>query len=95
MEKKEVGERIRKLRIERKLTANALAYQAGISPTYIYELEKGEKSPTVEYLNYICFALGISLEEFFATSRPDHYADKLSLLNEDQKQLLNQFLNSL
>lgn len=96
MEKKEVADRIRALREERKISQNALAYQAGVSPTYIYQLERGEKSPTVEYLDHICWGLGITLEEFFSTRKKSGEAgDKLSGLTAEQKRLLNDFLNSL
>ena len=55
MDKFEVAKKIKALREARNLTQNALAYQAGVSPTYIYQLEKGEKNPTVEYLDHICW----------------------------------------
>ena len=97
MDKNEVANRIKTFREARKLTQNALAYQAGVSPTYIYQLEKGEKSPTVEYLDHICWGLGITLEEFFYTKeKSDNQAvDKLSNLTAEQRRLLNDFLNSL
>lgn len=97
MEREEVAKRIRELREARNLTQNALANNAGVSPTYIYQLERGEKSPTVEYLNYICFGLGITLEEFFSTknNKKEGTADRLSTLTPEQRQLLNSFLNSL
>ena len=95
MNKKEVAERIRTLRESKKMTQNALANQAGVSPTYINQLERGEKSPTVEYLGHICWGLGITLEDFFSTKKDDRLIDRLSTLSEKQKGLLNQFLNSL
>ncbi len=58
MEAKDVGNRIRQLREERKMTQYALANQSGVSPTYVYQLERGEKSPTVEYLEHICWGVG-------------------------------------
>lgn len=97
MEKIEVAERIKKLREARKLSQNALAYQAGVSPTYIYQLERGEKSPTVEYLDHICWGLGVTLEEFFRTKdkSEEETDNKLASLTAEQKKLLNDFLNSL
>ena len=70
MEREEVAKRIRELREERHLKQNALANLAGVSPTYIYQLERGEKSPTIEYLDHICWGLGITIEEFFSTKKP-------------------------
>ncbi len=96
MEREEVAKRIRELREERHLKQNALANLAGVSPTYIYQLERGEKSPTIEYLDHICWGLGITIEEFFSTKKPEAAGlDKLSALTPEQKQLLNNFLNSL
>ncbi len=96
MDRHDVAKRIRELREERKLTQNALAYQAGVSPTYIYQLERGEKNPTIEYIDNICWGLGITIEEFFSTKKNDApAADKLAALTPAQKQLLNDFLNSL
>ena len=95
MNKQEVANRIRYLRESKNMTQNALANQAGVSPTYINQLERGEKSPTVEYLGHICWGLGITIEEFFTVKKDEHLVDRLSALNEKQKELLNQFLNSL
>lgn len=97
MDKYEVARRIKKLREAKNLTQNGLANNAGVSPTYIYQLEKGEKSPTIEYLDHICWGLGISIEEFFSTKdkSEERIADKLSILTAEQKKLLNEFLNSL
>ena len=97
MDKFDVAKRIKSLREAKNLTQNALANSAGVSPTYIYQLEKGEKSPTIEYLDHICWGLGITLEEFFTTKEKLNVqiTDKLSSLTEQQRKLLNAFLNSL
>ena len=97
MEKREIGEKIRKLREKEYITQNALANRAGVSPTYIYQLEQGLKSPTVEYLGYICAGLNISLAEFFAEEQSEkNVAGRTTdALNEKQKRLLDEFLSSL
>lgn len=97
MEKREIGEKIRKLREKENITQNALANRAGVSPTYIYQLEQGLKSPTVEYLGYICAGLNISLAEFFAEEQSEkNVAGRTTdALNEKQKRLLDEFLSSL
>lgn len=68
MTAEEVGKRIKYLREQKNLKKNTLANLAGVSPTYIDKLENGERCPTVEYLSYICFGLGITLAEFFRDS---------------------------
>ena len=97
MEKRELGEKIRRLREKENITQNALANRAGVSPTYIYQLEQGLKSPTVEYLGYICAGLNTSLAEFFAEkkSRENISERTIDSLNEKQKRLLDEFLSSL
>lgn len=96
MEKLDVANRIKDLRIQKGLSQNALANLAGVSPTYIYQLERGEKSPTVEYLYYICSALGITLEEFFKEpSQIEPPEDCISTLTAIQKNRLNEFIKSL
>jgi transcriptional regulator with XRE-family HTH domain len=93
MEAKDVGTRIKELREQKKMTQYALANQSGVSPTYIYQLERGEKSPTVEYLEHICWGLGVTLGEFFAER--EEKADEISRLTEEQRRNLNVFLKSL
>ena len=91
----EVGNRIRDLREKKFMNRNQLANKAGVSPTYIYQLEKGEKSPTIEYLSHICWGLGITLQDFFNINTLDNKNDKISSLSPDQRKLLNEFLNSI
>lgn len=96
MEKSEVANRIRELREAKKMTQNALANAAGVSPTYIYQLERGEKSPTVEYLDHICWGLGLTLKEFFDfPSDEENYTFNFLSLSPAQRQLLVAFLKSL
>ncbi|MDE7087628.1 MAG: helix-turn-helix domain-containing protein [Clostridia bacterium] len=64
----EVGKRVRQLREEAGFSQNKLATKAGIAPSYIPDIEKGKKCPTVQTLGYICFGLGITLAEFFRDS---------------------------
>lgn len=95
MERKEIGKKIKKMRDERDWAQNKLAVLAGVSASYIRDLEKGLKCPTVEILDAICFAFGISLADFFTEKREETLIDRVSSLTETQKHLLNEFLNSL
>lgn len=97
MTKAEVGERIRQLRESKELKQNALANLAGVSPTYISQLERGEKSPTIEYLYNICYyGLGITLQEFFTPESPENsYTFTFPNLTKTQRELLVAFLKAL
>ena len=56
-----VGERIRKLRTEQKLSQEELAFASDLNPAYIGKVERGEKCPTVETLYKIASGLNIPL----------------------------------
>ena len=90
MDRKEIGKKIEKIRKERRMSQYQLAMDAGLSTSYIPNIEKGLKCPTVETLDNICYALHITLKDFF-TEQTDEVVsrDKLSALNESQKRLLN------
>lgn len=64
-----VGKRITDLREKKNITTNKLANMAGISQSYLREVEMERKNPTVEMLSYICYALNISLKEFFTVEQ--------------------------
>lgn len=61
----DVGARIRELRIARGLSTNKLSDMAGLSQSYVRNLEAGKyDNPTVDSLELICNALGIAFEDF-------------------------------
>ena len=51
---------------QKKLSTNKLANLAGVSQSYLRDVELGNKNPTVEFITLLCRALGISLAEFFS-----------------------------
>ncbi|QDP39319.1 helix-turn-helix domain-containing protein [Radiobacillus deserti] len=60
-----IGERLRTLRKERNLSQEDLANISSLHPTYVGQLERGEKNATIETLEKVTKGLGVSLEEFF------------------------------
>ena len=73
----EIGERIKELRQKKGITVNKLANLSGVSQSYLRDIELGNKQPTVEYLSYICDALGISLSRFFSDEKEINELDIL------------------
>lgn len=64
--KEAVAKRITELCGERKISVNALANNAGISPSTVYSmLNQKSKNPGVISIHLICCGLDISLREFF------------------------------
>jgi quercetin dioxygenase-like cupin family protein/DNA-binding Xre family transcriptional regulator len=56
---RELGRRIKLLRVSRELTLKDLEERGGISATHISEIERGKASPTVGALGRIARALGL------------------------------------
>lgn len=96
----DVGKRIAYFRTAKHYTVNKLATLAGISQSYLRDVELGRKNPTVEVLSYICDALNISLCDFFddeSTDRMfnDPLLSELYKLNKEQKKALIAFIKTL
>jgi transcriptional regulator with XRE-family HTH domain len=64
-----VAQNIRRLRLERGLTQEALAVDAGIDRTYVSRLERGLENPTVAVLEKLAHALSSNIEELFRAPR--------------------------
>ena len=90
-----IGQRIRNYRTQNGLSQEKLAERAGCPPTYIGQLERGEKNATLESVEKIASAMDISLSELFdklGKSGGDNIAakcyDLVASKNEaEQKQL--------
>jgi transcriptional regulator with XRE-family HTH domain len=62
---KAFGENLKKLRIARKLSREALAAGAGIEPKQIYRIEVAETSATLSTVVAIAIALGVHPQKLF------------------------------
>ena len=95
-----IGQRIRNYRTQKGLSQEKLAELAGCHPTYIGQLERGEKNATLESVEKIASAMDISLSELFdklGKSGGDSIAakcyDLVASKNEaEQKQLYKMLL---
>lgn len=91
----DVGKRIIELRERKNISTNKLANLAGVSQSYLRDLEMGQKNPTVEILSYICFALDISMQDFFAEpkNQVDPYLiSAIQLLDDEEQIKLSEFI---
>jgi transcriptional regulator with XRE-family HTH domain len=61
-----VARNLRRLRVRRGLSQEALAVDAEIDRTYVSRLERGLENPTVAVLEKIGEALGAEIVEFFS-----------------------------
>lgn len=62
-DEKVIGEIIRRVRQERKISIENLAEKAFMSPSYLSQIERGERSMTIDYLNRIADSLDMNTSD--------------------------------
>jgi len=78
-----LGNRIRKLRNDISISQEELALKAGIAPSFLGEIERNTKKPSIDSIEKIATALEISLSELFnynfdtLNSSDNLYLDKI------------------
>ncbi len=93
-----VGQRLKILREMKGLTVNKLANNAGLSQSFLRDIELGNKNPTVETLTLFCEALDISLSDFFSEENTEinpFLISAIKKLSTSQQQTLSEFINCL
>jgi transcriptional regulator with XRE-family HTH domain len=63
--KQKVGFRVKTLADKSGLSITYLAWDAGLSPSYINDVIRGERNISLTAIQKICTAVGISVSEFF------------------------------
>ena len=63
-----IGQRIRNYRTQRGLSQEKLAELSGCHPTYIGQVERGEKNATLESIEKIASALNVPLSQLLDNS---------------------------
>jgi len=63
--KKKIGLRIKKFRLERGLSQEALAHKADLDRTYIPSIEKGERNVSITVIEKIAMALNVKISVLF------------------------------
>jgi len=66
---RQVGERVKELRLLNKLSIRQLAAKSGLSHPFLSATEKGHASPSISSLKKILDALNITLSEFFSPQK--------------------------
>lgn len=70
----EIGERIVYLREKKNFTQEGLAFECGMSPSYLRRIEHGTANPTIGELLLIAGVLGVKLEILFTIDETDEEA---------------------
>lgn len=91
-----MGARIRDLRRRRQMTQEALAELCGYTSSYIGQVERGLKNPSVRCLSRISEALGVPVSDIVAgpESKADQAIDRLvDMLREADIGVINQIID--
>ena len=96
----DIAARIKFFREQKGYTVNKLANLAGISQSYLRAVELAQKNPTVDLLSSLCWALDISLRDFFndellSDLKQDELILQIYRLSDEQRKQLTLFLKSL
>lgn len=98
-----VLEKIKKLQEERGWSTYKLAYEAGLTQSTLSNMFARGTCPTVDTLEKICDAFGISLSEFFEEDEKKMHVSKEELellnkyraLNDKEKDAVTSMINAL
>jgi hypothetical protein len=63
--KQKIGDRIKEVRVEKKLSQEAVAYNSGIERSFMTHIENGRRNVSVETLEKVLTGLEISFSDFF------------------------------
>ena len=87
MDFKEMGQQIKKKRLEKNWRQEDLAEQTDLTATYISLIERGKKCSTLETFIIIANALDASADELLASALNNGYALRVSTYLEQLKKL--------
>ena len=97
-----VGLRVRRFRLERKITQEELAFQINTSAAYISNIERGRKKPSLQKLAEIADVLGVTLNDLiysgssgYSFSNSKELNEMISLCTPEKQQLLLKNLSAI
>ncbi|MBX3564331.1 MAG: helix-turn-helix transcriptional regulator [Sphingomonas sp.] len=61
-----VGLNLRRLRVERDISQERLAFDSGVDRSYLGGMERGEENPTVDILDRLAATLAVPVGDLFA-----------------------------
>ena len=96
----DIGKRITFFRSQKNYSVNKLANLAGISQSYLRDIELGNKNPTIEIISIICDALDLTLQDFFnddtiSSIQNNEILKKFYQLNKEQQKTLLAFIDTI
>ena len=90
-----LGERLQEQRTTHKLSQREVALALNVSPTVISNYEKGERTPSLEMLIALARFYHCSTDYLVGFEKPNANTITVSMLTDNQKNLLKLFLEEL
>lgn len=97
-----IGEKIKTLRKERKLTQKELAHKIGITASTVTKYENGQLEPNIEVLNKIATTFNISVSNLIDDnysrkefSTESEFLNFYELLNSNSKEITDETISEL
>lgn len=63
-----IGLNLRRLRVERDISQERLAFDSGVDRSYLGGMERGEENPTVDILDKLAATLAVPVADLFAAN---------------------------
>ena len=99
-DKKEFGERLAKLRIEKGVSAREMSLAIGQHHGYISSIENGMNYPAMQGFFYICEYLDISPKDFFDSEtecpkKLESLVENMKHFNQDKIELIKNIVDNM
>jgi XRE family transcriptional regulator, master regulator for biofilm formation len=66
-----IGERIKQLRMQKKLSLSELAERSGVAKSYLSKIERHiQSNPSIQFLEKVADALGVDIDDIIHEQRP-------------------------
>jgi transcriptional regulator with XRE-family HTH domain len=89
-----IGQRIKELRRQKRLTLDVLAEKTGFSKSYLSQIENVRREPSIGTLTKIARVLGVDALFLLSGAQPDTEQTGLAIVRQDQrKQMPDAFRN--
>ncbi|CRK81909.1 helix-turn-helix domain-containing protein [Neobacillus massiliamazoniensis] len=84
-----IGERVKKLRLEKRMSLSELADQAGVAKSYLSSLERNlQRNPSIQFLEKIASVLNVPIDYLI------HESINLEELDQDWISIVKEAMNS-
>lgn len=80
---KEFGNRIRELRVEKKLSQEQLAYNTGFHRTYIGMIERAERNISLTNIAVFAKAFNMTIDELLRFKKPEELLKKYEFKSQN------------